>query len=366
MSELQADQRKGLLSWMGLSIGLSILLGIILSFPDPQPVEVVLNAAVSLAYSLAIGIPANLIFHRLKPRLHGRPALKQWGMYLGVMLAIVLVASLLVGMGLVAVGIVDASRMWDVYTNGLVISLAVSAPVTVGAVTMSRMSESLHRSQRLASEARLASLESRVRPHFLFNALNSAIALIPEDPARAEDVLVRLSALLRFSLDAHARLVPLGEELRVVTDYLEIERVRFGDRLAFAIDVPAELHACEVPAFALQTLVENSVKYAVSARKQGARIAVQARRIGDRLAIEISDDGPGFTGEVWQPGHGLDGLRARLAALYGDRAKLVAPADATTGASVRIEIEGAVPHAIPRVVEATPATEPAMDTGGGS
>jgi LytS/YehU family sensor histidine kinase len=180
-----------------------------------------------------------------------------------------------------------------------------------------------------------------VRPHFLFNALNSALALIPEDPKRAEDVLERLAALLRFSLDAQARLVTLGEELRVVVDYLEIERARFGDRLAYELDVPAELHAHEVPAFAVQTLVENSVKYAVSARKDGARIEVRCRRDGERLRIEITDDGPGFSGQIWIPGHGLDGLRARLDALYGARAKLIAPAEATRGAAVRIEIEAA-------------------------
>jgi signal transduction histidine kinase len=334
-----ADMRKAVVQWMMLSVGLSVLLGIILSLPDPQAIEVAANGGISLMYSLAIGVPANVIFHRLKPRIYGRPALGQWAIYLSVMLAIVLVASLACGGVLVAIGIVDASRMWDVYTNGLVISLAVSAPVSVGAVTMSRMQDRLHRTQESATEARLASLESRVRPHFLFNALNSAIALIPEDPRRAEDVLERLSALLRSSLDAQARVVTLGEELRVVTDYLEIERVRFGDRLAYTIDVPAALHACEVPAFALQTLVENSVKYAVSARSQGACIVVTARRDGDRLRVEIADDGPGFGGDIWKTGHGLEGLRGRLDALYGARARLIVPVETAGGAAVRIEIE---------------------------
>src|SRR5262249_20770829 len=156
---------------------------------------------------------------------------------------------------------------------------------------------------------------------------NSAIALIPEDPKRAENVLERLAALLRFSLDAHHdRLVKLGEELRVVGDYLEIERVRFGERLRYEIDAPAELAAVAIPAFSVQTLVENSVKYAVSPRASGAEIGILVRRDGDRLAIQVRDDGPGFASEVWPPGHGLDGLRARLDALYGARARLVAPA----------------------------------------
>ncbi|MDQ3341293.1 MAG: histidine kinase [Myxococcota bacterium] len=330
-----------LLQWTMLGFGLSLLLGLILSLPDVGLVELSVKTGISFLYAMAIGLPATVIFDRLQPRLHGRPALKQWGTYLGVLLVIVLVASLLVGIVLVLIGIVDSSRLWDVYRNGLVISLAVAVPVTIGAISMSRMQESLHRSQSAATEARLASLESRVRPHFLFNALNSALALIPEEPKRAEDVLERLSGLLRFSLDAQSRLVTLGEELRVVVDYLEIERARFGDRLAYELDVPTELHAREVPAFAVQTLVENSVKYAVSARKDGARIVVRCRGDGERLRIEIADDGPGFSGEIWIPGHGLDGLRSRLDALYGKRAKLIAPARAERGAAVCIEIEAA-------------------------
>jgi signal transduction histidine kinase len=332
-----ADMRKAVVQWMMLSVGLSVLLGIILSLPDPQAIEVAANGGISLMYSLAIGVPANVIFHRLKPRIYGRPALGQWAIYLSVMLAIVLVASLACGGVLVAIGIVDASRMWDVYTNGLLISLAVSAPVSVGAVTMSRMQDRLHRTQESAMEARLASLESRVRPHFLFNALNSAIALIPEDPRRAEDVLERLSALLRSSLDAQARVVTLGEELRVVTDYLEIERVRFGDRLRYTVDVAPELEAHAIPAFALQTLVENSVKYAIATRPAGGEIRVAARRDGGRLHVAVEDDGPGFAAPL-PAGHGLDTLRARLEVLYGKAASLAAPAPSPRGARVAVEV----------------------------
>jgi signal transduction histidine kinase len=326
------------------SLVLSAALAVLFTLRDPSLLRFTITFAASLMYSLAIGLPATLIFGRLRPQL-ATSAFRQWAIYLGVLAAIVLVASLLVGLMLVAVGLVDLDRLWDQYRYGLVVSLAVSIPVTVGAATMSRLQDAIHRTEgekqralALAAEARLASLESRVRPHFLFNALNSAIALIPEDPRRAEDVLERLSALLRASLDAQAGLVTLDAELAVVTDYLEIERVRFSDRLRYDVDVPVDLRSREVPAFSLQTLVENSVKYAVSARQQGAHVRITARRDGDRLVFEVTDDGPGFGGAVWVPGHGLHELRARLDAIYGDRARLVAPADVAAGAAVRIEI----------------------------
>lgn len=328
------------------SLVLSIALALMFTPREPSLVRFAVNMGVSLMYSLAIGLPATLIFGRLKPRL-GRSAFRQWAMYLGVLIAIVLVASLVVGIVLVALGLVAPSALWAQYQGGLIVSLAISIPITIGAATMSRMQQALQRTEgekqralALAAEARLASLESRVRPHFLFNALNSAIALIPEDPRRAEDVLERLSGLLRASLDAQAGLVTLEAELAVVSDYLEIERVRFGERLQYEVDAPADVRSTEVPAFSVQTLVENSVKYAVSARQQGAKIRVTARRERDCVVIEVTDDGPGFGATVIVPGHGLHELRARLDALYGDRARLVAPAEGVAGAVVRIEIMG--------------------------
>ena len=322
-----------------LCMGMGIACGVLFSIPGGAGlVQLAVNVCVSTLYSASIGVPAMLVFRYAGPRLHGTPQLRQWLTYAGILLGVTAAGTLVARLVFVALGLMSLEAMWSGYVTGLQISLAIGVPCTLGAITYSRLQGRLASTERLATEARLASLESRVRPHFLFNALNSAIALIPEDPKRAEDVLERLSGLLRFSLDAQARLVPLGEELRVVTDYLEIERVRFGDRLAYEIDIPDELRVHQVPAFAIQTLVENSVKYAVSPRKHGAKIAVSARREGKRIAIEVADDGPGFSGAVWVPGHGLDGLRARLDAVYGKAARLIAPGDSATGARVTIEL----------------------------
>jgi LytS/YehU family sensor histidine kinase len=238
------------------------------------------------------------------------------------------------------------TAMWSGYVVSLEISAAIAVPCTVVVFILTALrarvatSETAERhALSLAADARFASLESRIRPHFLFNALNSAIALIPEDPRRAEDVLERLAALLRFSLDAQiAGLVPLREELRIVVDYLEIEHARFGERLAYEIDVPEDLQDTQVPTFSVQTLVENSVKYAVAPRACGARIVVRGRRAEGTLRLEVSDDGPGFAASAWIPGHGLEGLRTRLDAIYGDSARLVAPAEVASGATVQIEV----------------------------
>ena len=289
-------------------------------------------------YGSSIGLLAMTVMPLLRRHLGDMSELSQWFVYAAAMLAIIAVGSAVTGLAMVALGFATLARFWDNYEFGAIVSLIISVPATGGAMTYARLQTERTRALALAAEARLASLESRVRPHFLFNSLNSAIALIPEDPARAENVLERLSALLRFSLDANrTRLVPLAEELRIVVDYLEIERVRFGDRLRFRVDVPPDLVHHEVPAFALQTLVENSVKYAIATRSTGGEIRVTAAKRGSRIELVVEDDGPGFTATP-PVGHGLDTLRGRLEAIYGTTATLHAPAPSTSGARVALEL----------------------------
>jgi two-component system, LytTR family, sensor histidine kinase AlgZ len=198
------------------------------------------------------------------------------------------------------------------------------------------------RDRKMALQARLASLESRLQPHFLFNTLNAISALIQEDPDHAERMVERLSALLRFSLDATERgLVPLADELKIVTDYLEIEHTRLGERLSFAIDVPADVTRCEVPPLVIQILVENSVKHAIAPRPSGGRIRVAATTTADTLRLSVWDDGPGFTAAAMRAGHGLENLQSRLAARYGAAATLtVAPRDGGTVVTVTVPRAG--------------------------
>jgi signal transduction histidine kinase len=177
--------------------------------------------------------------------------------------------------------------------------------------------------RRVAAEAQLASIEARVQPHFLFNTLNSIAALVHDDPAAAERMTAQLASLMRSSLQATDRpLVPLDEELRLVRAYLDIERVRFGDRLRYDVDAGDGAAPVLVPRLALQTLVENSVKYAVTPRRDGASIRIRAERSDGRVRLIVEDDGPGFERTAMQDGHGLALLRSRLELLFGARASM--------------------------------------------
>jgi len=179
------------------------------------------------------------------------------------------------------------------------------------------------RANKLLAEARLSSLESRIHPHFLFNTLNSISALIPSDPARAEEIVGKLASLLRFSLNAnHARLVPVSQEIQIVRDYLEIERTRFGARLRYEIAMPDALAEVKLPPLALQSVVENAVKHAVSAQSRGAFIQIAGALVDSRITLEVVDDGPGFALHDITPEHGLGNLIARLELLYGSAGQL--------------------------------------------
>jgi sensor histidine kinase YesM len=176
------------------------------------------------------------------------------------------------------------------------------------------------RAEKLAAEAQLASLSSRVQPHFLFNTLNSISALIRERPAEAEQTIERLASLLRSSLD-NTETVPLEQEIKLVRDYLEIQKTRLGQRLRFKIVVEPGIES-SLPPFSVQTLVENSVKHVAGRRQEGVTLQVRASRLGGDVVVFVTDDGPGFAEDSLKPGHGLDNLQGRLRAIYGARAGL--------------------------------------------
>ena len=179
------------------------------------------------------------------------------------------------------------------------------------------------RARKLAAEARLRSLEAQIHPHFLFNTLNSISSLIAVNPARAEQIVGRLAALLRASLDTSGQpLIPLLQELAMVESYLDIERARFGDKLRSSIAVPADLRSAKVPPMSVQSLVENAVKHGITPQSNGGEIIVAAAAENGDLRIEIRDTGPGFELSAVPARHGLDNLVGRLNALFGAKARL--------------------------------------------
>lgn len=196
--------------------------------------------------------------------------------------------------------------------------------VITGILYAVRATSRAGRAEAAAVESQLAALRSQLNPHFLFNALHTVVQLIPVDPTRASDAAEALAGLLRTALEEDRDVVPLREERAFVERYLALEHLRFGDRLRITFHVdPAALHV-PVPAFTLQTLIENAVRHGAAPQVDATHIAITARRTGDELVLTVTDTGVGMRGgaSALDTGTGLHRLRARLDALFGDRARL--------------------------------------------
>ncbi|TWO69515.1 sensor histidine kinase [Caenimonas sedimenti] len=194
-----------------------------------------------------------------------------------------------------------------------------------------------------ANEARLKLLEAQLEPHMLFNTLANLRALIGVDAQRAQQMLDHIIAYLRATLNAsRAPTHSLQAEFDRLRDYLELMAIRMGSRLAYALDLPAELASQPIPTLLLQPLVENSIQHGLEPKVQGGRIQVSARRDGERIVLEVSDTGVG-TAPAPGPGKGfgLNQVRERLATLYGDGAGLAFSANEAEGARAIIHLPAA-------------------------
>ncbi|GAA3932245.1 sensor histidine kinase [Luteimonas lutimaris] len=173
-----------------------------------------------------------------------------------------------------------------------------------------------------AKQSELEALQARVRPHFLFNTLNSGIALVRQHPEQAEELLLGLSDLFRAAL-ARPHDVALGEELALVRRYLEIEAVRFGPRLRVAWQLPEPLPEMEVPALSVQALVENAVRHGIERLPDGGEVGIEVTRHADAVVIAVRNPVPaGADGGGEGHSIGLQATRARLQASTGGRGSL--------------------------------------------
>jgi signal transduction histidine kinase len=203
--------------------------------------------------------------------------------------------------------------------------------------------ERFARAEALRARAELALLRSQLNPHFVLNTLHAVMGLVRREPVKAEAALERLGELLRFGLHVHhANLdqVAFREEWAFVTSYLALEQIRLGDRLRLTLSAGEEVMDVPVPPFALQPVVENAIRHAISPRREGGRLDLRVRRVDGRLLLEVEDDGPGTSEAAVSasPRLGVRLLRERLAALYGTEAHMsFEPAD-QGGLRVRLDL----------------------------
>jgi two-component system, LytTR family, sensor kinase len=188
------------------------------------------------------------------------------------------------------------------------------------------------------AEAKLEVLRRQLQPHFLFNTLNSISVLMFENVTLANRMLLRLSELLRAGLTSDSpHEVSLERELSFLERYLEIERIRFGDRLTIDLNVDQSTLGARVPNLILQPIVENAIKYGVAAIDRPSTVSISARKEGDELVLRVRDDGPGIPRNA-KRGVGLGNTEARLRQLYGEEQKLELSSPINGGVLVSIAI----------------------------
>ena len=265
-----------------------------------------------LRFSMLTGgvLPATLAWLitvcALKARLSRLDASRQWlaGTLMGALAG-------LYGCGLLALmGLLQPVQWWASAAAGALLSAMVLAGLFWRAKARTPA----------ATAARLAELQSRIRPHFLFNTLNSAIALVRAEPAKAEAVLEDLSELFRHALADPAESVTLGQEIALAKRYLDIEQIRFGDRLEVQWSLDDRAGHARLPPLLLQPLVENAVRHGVEPSVGGALLKIATLRRGGKVIVKVTNSAPLGGG---QPGHGLAlaNVRERLFLLHDMQAQ---------------------------------------------
>jgi LytS/YehU family sensor histidine kinase len=190
------------------------------------------------------------------------------------------------------------------------------------------------------SRAQLDALRRQIEPHFLFNTLNAIAGLVREK--RNDDAVTMIAGLSdflrRLFVDSTSQQASLGEEVEFAQKYLDIQKVRFVERLQFSVDVPSELMLARVPTLILQLMVENAIKHGIAQRAQGGEIRIAASRSQDQLTLSVYNDGPAARWEKIDEGVGLSNMRTRLQSLYGNAFELKMQNQVPGGVEVSVSV----------------------------
>lgn len=218
--------------------------------------------------------------------------------------------------------------------------LAVATPIKIW--NTARIEHRLEEQEKLLLAAKIEALKSQINPHFLFNTLTSVSSLIRSQPETARAVIQKLSGLLRRLLRSHEQFVTLREELEAIDEYLDIEVVRFGPRLAVRKEISPDTLDIIVPSMILQPLVENAIKHGLTRKVGAGHITLRSQRDNDLLILDIEDDGLGISDDRLQTamssGIGLSNVHERLRVIYGATGRVVLRGSPGLGACARLEI----------------------------
>jgi two-component system LytT family sensor kinase len=353
---------RGALIYFVLWVPLVLVYAILIGAPNAMPIsDAVIGALSTVGMAAGLGVAALWWVRTLGRRvLDAQDANRTWSPWpahvLGASLYTLLWSTYIVYDIRLALGDWSATVaqlrpwiLWQLFFGVVVYATIASVTWAMQAGERTRQREArLRVAEAERARAELAVLRAQVDPHFLYNALHTATALVRRNPEAAEQALEQLATMLRYVLDparGARETVPLDEELRFVELYLAIERARLGERLQVVMDIDEEARDIMVPSLSLQPLVENAIRHGLAPRANGGTIVVRAELQDQQVVLSVADDGLGMpsvqasgTPSTARTGIGLDALRKRLAAQYGARASLQVTTAPGKGFTVRIQL----------------------------
>jgi two-component system LytT family sensor kinase len=205
----------------------------------------------------------------------------------------------------------------------------------------------LDRSRRRAVQAELRFLRAQISPHFIYNALTAIESFVRSDPDRARELLVEFADFIRYSFRSHGQFVTMAEEIRLVDTYLDLERARFGDRLAVTLRVAPEVLGVMLPPFVLQPLVENAVHHGIEPSEHRGQLEIIIQDADTEALVTVEDNGIGadpghmrraLSGTAMEEGIGLHNVDERLRAVFGDEMGLTIETAVGAGTKVTLRI----------------------------
>lgn len=324
--------------WILLGVALVFVLLIIgVRISEGMPITIDVENIIFLASVVAIPLVAvntiyffkyyGLDFCRNKQHVL---ALKITGLYLGVILGTLIFEAIYAAYGIIdddyiVMGSFELSASASEVVSNVFSASFLGIPIFIkqqirqsSSIALEAKKQELDSAQRLNVQSQLEALQARVNPHFLYNSLNSIASLIHVNPDQAEQMVVSLSELFRYSLNySNGQLSTIAEEIKMVQTYLGIELIRFGDKLSYNIEVDQGLEQVLIPRFLLQPIVENAVKHGTSKISSG-KIIVQVKQEQGSICFSIADNGPDFS-DAFEAGYGLKCVTDQLNLLYKNK-----------------------------------------------
>ena len=272
-------------------------------------------------------VPMTVLFAWTSSRLVGRPRFWLW--FIGLVVA----AASVSGGWMLLLEHVDGFSV-----TGWWLHYGPRYAALLGVLVLVEQIRQRDAARRELVAAQLRALRAQLQPHFLFNTLHTIGVTAKQDGTTAARMTTLLGDLLRQSVQEreHAT-VPLAQELELLQPYVQLQQLRFGDRLQVVVDVPEDVLAAEVPDLVLQPLVENALRHGIERLPGAGTIVVRARRSGPFLRLQVIDDGAGLDAAATE-GTGLGATRARLAAIYGERAALELAPAGVRGTAVTLQV----------------------------